>query len=62
MEHFEEWYKEYTTRVDSGIDYLDAQVGYKEALKFTLTITSAWRKCGIPTGVEDAINKELGDA
>ena len=33
MEEFEKWYNEYTARVEPGIDYLDAQTGYKAALE-----------------------------
>jgi len=64
MEQFEKWWKEHYNEpryIDNSIRYSAAKVGWKHALKFALTIASAWRKCGIPTEVEDAINKELGE-
>ncbi len=60
MEHFEEWYKEYTARVDSGLDYLDAQVGYKEALGWIL----GQHCCGDwddGSALETEIKNELGE-
>lgn len=36
MDEFEKWYREYTIRVESGVDYLDTQLGWKECLKHVI--------------------------
>lgn len=62
MKKFEKWWKEYYDEpryVDNCVRYSASKAGWRAAMKQALIIASLWRKCGIETEIEEAIEKEL---